>query len=299
MTYTPFGIGAGTLLDSLLTVPDVSHVYDASAIELRPATDDRPFFNQHVPWSRIGMAQVRDVLSQKSMGRLALEDRPVAEVTLLLLLAQAIVVAAICILLPLGVFARRGFEVRSWWRYLVYFSALGIGFMFAEMALVQRFTLFLGQPVYALAAVLAGLLVFTGIGSALGSRLHEITRGTMMRLLALAIAVLVVMTPVARIVCNAALALPLAARVGVAVLLVAPIGLVLGLPFPTGLRIASREATPIVPWAWGVNAFFTVIGSVTAVILGMAAGFTTVLGLAAACYVIAGLAMFRRVETGQ
>jgi hypothetical protein len=80
-------------------------------------------------------------------------------------------------------------------------------------------------------------------------------------------------------------------RVTIAVALVAPLGFVLGMPFPTGLRIVASEAPLLVPWAWGVNGFFTVIGSVSAMILGMAVGFTAVLILAGACYLGALVAM--------
>ena len=72
-------------------------------------------------------------------------------------------------------------------------------------------------------------------------------------------------------------------RAAIAVLLLVPLGLLLGMPFPTGLRILGEERQSLVPWAWGVNAFFTVVVSVAAVILGMAFGFTVVLALAAAC----------------
>lgn len=83
---------------------------------------------------------------------------------------------------------------------------------------------------------------------------------------------------------SAALHLALPWRVAIAVALVAPLGFVLGMPFPTGLRIVASEAPPLVPWAWGVNGFFTVIGSVSAMLLGMSLGFTAVLVIAGACY---------------
>jgi hypothetical protein len=76
-------------------------------------------------------------------------------------------------------------------------------------------------------------------------------------------------------------------RVAVAVVLLAPLGMLLGVPFPTGLRIVSEEASALVPWSWGVNGFFTVIGTVTALIVGMSFGFKTVLLVGALCYLIA------------
>ncbi len=81
-----------------------------------------------------------------------------------------------------------------------------------------------------------------------------------------------------------ALGLPLSARILIAVALVAPLGFVLGMPFPLGLRIAVQESAALGAWAWGVNGFFTVLGTVLALMLGMMAGFVAVLILACLCY---------------
>jgi len=88
-------------------------------------------------------------------------------------------------------------------------------------------------------------------------------------------------------VLSAALGLGLVWRVLISLLLIAPLGFVLGMPFPKGLQAVAEAAAELVPWAWGVNGFFTVIGSVAAVILGMAFGFRFVLGVAAVCYLVA------------
>jgi len=179
----------------------------------------------------------------------------------------------------------------------VYFAALGLGFIMIEIALLQRFTLFLGQPAYTLAAILAGLLVWTGVGSAVAGRIAGDPRRAL-RTLVLVVPVVLWMTAVVTPwVFEVALGWPFASRVVVAVLLLAPLGIVLGMPFPTGLRLLSDEATALVPWAWGVNGFFTVIGSVLSMILGMALGFRAVLALAAVCYLAAWAAMLLRPNT--
>ncbi|PYS38505.1 MAG: hypothetical protein DMF71_16745 [Acidobacteria bacterium] len=85
---------------------------------------------------------------------------------------------------------------------------------------------------------------------------------------------------------SAALGLTLLWRVTLSVALLAPLGILLGMPFPTGMRIVSAEASALIPWSWGVNGFFTVIGTVTALILGMSFGFKTVLLVGALCYLI-------------
>ena len=77
----------------------------------------------------------------------------------------------------------------------------------------------------------------------------------------------------------------------IVILMLAPIGILLGMPFPIGLLIVGEEAPAFVPWAWGVNGFFTVLGSIGASILGMAFGFTLVLAFSGACYLSALLAM--------
>ena len=91
---------------------------------------------------------------------------------------------------------------------------------------------------------------------------------------------------------HAALGFALPWRIAIAAALVAPLGILLGMPFPAGLRMIGVEAPALVPWAWGVNGFFTVIGSVLAMMLGMIFGFTTVLVVAGACYVACFLAIW-------
>ena len=294
LLYSPLEPRAGSLYHALLTAPDPRTVYATQAAQLAPTTDDRPFFNQHMRWSRITLTTVWDVFTQARLGRLALEDRPVAEVTVLVLLVQAMLIAAVCIVLPLVRFARAGMRAPHRGRFLLYFAGLGMGFILIEMALLQRFTLFLGQPVYTFAVVLAGLLVCTGVGAALAGRLRSPPRQHLRWILPLVLVTVVGTAFLTPLVCAAALALPLVWRILVALLLLAPLGVLLGLPFPLGLRVVAHEAAALVPWAWGVNGFFSVIGTAVALLLGMAFGFTVVLGLAALCYVIALAVMLPR-----
>jgi len=295
--YSPLTGDAGGLYTRILETSDPKALFAAQPFAIEPATDDRPFFNQHTRWSRIGWGTVRDLLTQGKQGRMALEDRPVAEISLLTILFESVIVAAALILLPLARFSRKGLAVKGRGRTLLYFAALGLGFIMIEIALLQRFTLFLGQPAYTLAAILAALLVFTGVGSGLAGRITDDPL-RMLRVLVPAVpAVLGVTALVTRWAFDAALGWPFAARVGVAVLLLAPLGIVLGMPFPTGLRLLSEEASALVPWAWGVNGFFTVIGSVLSMILGMALGFRAVLALAAVCYLLAWAAVLLAPET--
>ena len=297
--YAPDDPHPGSLLERLLSAPDPRAVYAAEAALLEPATDDRPFFNQHVRWSSLSPATFVDLFRQKGYlaGRMALEDRPVAEVTLVVVLAQSCLVAALCILLPLWRASRGGLAPPSRFRFLTYFSGLGLGFIFVEIALLQRFSLFLGQPVHTLAVVLAGLLLWTGAGAALASRLAG-DRGGVRRAVGAALVVGAAVALLAPAVFSVALGLPLPLRIAIALGLLAPLGIALGMPFPTGLRLVEAEAPALVPWAWGTNCFCTVIGTVAAQILGMAFGFRVVLALAALCYVAALLALGSRRIAG-
>jgi hypothetical protein len=269
-----------TLLASLLKSPDLEMVY-ASAFEyLRPATDDRPFFNQHERWTR---HLIRRVLGAGAEVMI----QPVAQVTLVILLIQAVAAAGVMILLPLAWFGRKGLQLRGRWRFLTYFASLGLGFILIEIVLLQRFQLFLGQPIYTFSVVLASLLAFTGVGSYLAGRIRNLSRDTLSWLLLGLVGTILLTLLVMPRILSLALGLALPLRVAISISLVAPLGILLGVPFPTGLRIVGEQASPLVPWAWAVNGFFTVIGSVAAMILGMVLGFTNVFVIAAGCYAVA------------
>ena len=160
-----------------------------------------------------------------------------------------------------------------------------------EMVFLQWFSLFLGEPVFTYAVVLASLLIFTGAGSFLTIHFPQDARRAIMEAMLSLVGVLAVTTFVAPQIFKAALELSLRWRVAIAVATIAPLGILLGMPFPSGMRIVGEEAPTLVAWAWGVNGFCTVIGSVGAVILAMAFGFRVVLAVAATCYLTSLVAM--------
>lgn len=285
--YSPTAPADNGIYYQLLTAPDLAPVYAANPSQIAPATDDRPFFNQHTRWTSISWATFRDIFTQNKKARLALEDRPVAEVTLIILLIQAVLIAAVFIFLPLAGLSRKGLRAPNRWRFLVYFAALGLSFIMIEIALLQRFTLFLGQPVYTFAVVLAALLVFTGAGAAISEKVTARARRNLCVIIPFLLLVLLLTAFLIPSLFSLALGWSLTARVLLSVVSLAPLGILLGMPFPTGLRVVSEEASSLVPWAWGVNGFFTVIGTVAALILGMAFGFKVVLTVAALGYLAA------------
>lgn len=294
--YAPLTGPATAPYVELLTTPDLPGFYRRQTRQLQPATDDRPFFNHHTRWRSLNATAVTDLLQQKALGSMLLGDRPLAEVALLVLLLQTGAIAAVLMLLPLWRGAGAGWRVRGWAGYLAYFGSLGFGFIAVEIALLSQFTLFIGQPVYTYAVVLASLLLFTGLGSGLSGRFARVPHLALGRLLPLAVVLIILLGMVRGPVFAAALGWTLPARIGTAMLLVLPLGIVLGMLFPLGLWIVAAEAPALVPWAWGVNGFLTVIGTVAAQMLGMTFGFTVVLAIGAAGYLGAWLAL--RVPPG-
>ncbi|MEP6923160.1 MAG: hypothetical protein ABI954_01735 [Pyrinomonadaceae bacterium] len=285
--YSPSEPRADSIYYQLLTALDLPAAYAANTSQIEPATDDRPFFNQHTRWSSLNWQTFRDIFTQNKQARLALEDRPVAEVTLIVLLVQTIIIAGVLIFLPLFRFSGANLQIPNPSRFLIYFAALGLGFIMIEIALLQRFTLFLGQPVYTFAVVLAALLVFTGVGAAVSEKFAASPYKNLRVIITLILLALFATAYLTPLVFSVALGWSLFWRVLLSIILLAPLGLLLGMPFPTGLRIVAEEATSLVPWAWGVNGFFTVIGTIGALILGMAFGFKVVLITAALCYLVA------------
>jgi hypothetical protein len=167
---------------------------------------------------------------------------------------------------------------------LVYFAALGFGFIAVELALLQHLTLLVGHPIYTLSVLLFTLLAFGGIGASLSSRLSMWKACAAVAIIgtieALALPKLV----------PALLWLPLWGRIIVAIILIAPLGLAMGMPFPRGLKQTGEGSLPAPPFYWGLNGIMSVIGSVTTVFVALMFGFQAAMLMGSACYVLAALA---------
>jgi hypothetical protein len=259
--------------------PNRAQFYRDYPLDVTPTTDDRPFFFEYYGWSNLG-----NFRSGKA--------------TLVILLVQALLLAGGFILWPLWRFQRRGLATRGARRFIVYFAALGIGFIFIEIGLMQRFILFLGHPIYSTSVVLFSVLTFSGLGSFLSGRLlalpssgsdyeevgerdpRQLQRWAIPLLALLTIIYIFVLPPLFR----SLLGLDLAYRVAFSILLLAPLGLLMGMPFPSGIRLVDRVNPSLVPWAWGVNGFSSVVGSIMAVMIAQSYGFALVIGLAVVIY---------------
>ncbi|OIP41940.1 MAG: hypothetical protein AUK47_05455 [Deltaproteobacteria bacterium CG2_30_63_29] len=258
---------------------------------LEPATDDRPFFNQRVPFSDLELSDLTRVFGTGEQSRMSLEERPVAEAALLVLLIESAAVALLVVLVPLLVFRRRelgGGALRT----VGVFGGLGLAYIIVEVGLIQRLNLFLGQPTLVFATVLATLLIGSGLGAGFSARFTMPLAPTLACLLA---ALVVVLTAsVLPLMVDWALAWSAPPRVAVAVGCLFPVGFVMGAPFPLALSRLRERAAGQIPWAWGINGVASVIGSISAIILGMLFGYSAVLTIGVGFYLLAAAAGFVR-----
>ena len=197
------------------------------------------------------------------------------------------------ILGPLA-FTSRGALGTGWLRSLGYFACLGGAFMLIEVALLQRFVLLLGHPVYSLTVTLFSLLLGTGLGSVLSRRIGDAgaRRAAIIACCAVALVALLWGSVLPAIV-QAAIAWPLPLRLALAVALMTPAGMVMGIPLPAGVRLLAATQPQLVAWAWGMNGALSVLGATLAVFIAMNWGFSITLLCGATVYAIAAILVSR------
>ena len=173
-------------------------------------------------------------------------------------------------------------------RFVVLFSMLGIGFMLFEISLIQRFVLFLGQPVLSMAVLLFSLLIGAGMGSLYSGRLasERIIKGIAIASLSI-IAIAVSYTFLLPLIFNQLLGLDITIRLLATVVMLIPLGFLMGFPFPLGIRaLKEMKMEKYIPWMWGINGVGSVLGSVMTIVIAISFGFTQALLAGAGCYFI-------------
>jgi hypothetical protein len=248
--------------------------------DIEPASDDRPYFFHFFKWRTLP-----ELLALRGQGGMPLLDwgYPILIATLI----QAIAVALALILLPLRFLAREpdaaAIPPGLRGRVALYFLVLGLGFMFVEIAFIQKFILFLSHPLYAVAVVLCAFLIFAALGSRFSGRFSLAPRRPLWPfalIVLLALAYLLALPPLFREL----MALPDLAKIAVAVALIAPLAFAMGMPFPLGLASVAAQAETLLPWAWGINGFASVVAAILATVLAIHLGFNAVVGLALLLY---------------
>ena len=287
--------GAAALLGPRRRQYLAEYLYDVAA-----GTDDRPYFHHFFRWRSL-----RTIAAQRP-GR----ARGFLELGYLMLLAalgQAAVLAAALILLPLAPAAlRRAGPGRRDGRArggrgatLAFFLLLGAGFMLLEMGFLQRLILYLAHPIISAAVVIAGFLIFAGIGSEISRRWRAgpdcVISSAALGVMAGGVLFVLLLDEWLSLTQTQ----PLGVRIAVAALTIAPLAFAMGHMFPTGLRSVASARAELVPWAWAVNGFASVLATVGAPLLAMEIGFSGLTITAVACYAAAGLVARRLPRAGR
>jgi hypothetical protein len=250
-------------------------LYTEYPFNIRPATDNQPYFSQYLQWKTIPL--LADLFGNQSV--------PFFEIGYLILyltLVQIVMLAILLILIPLF---KIGFNGKNKLRTLFYFSGLGLGYMLIEIILIQRFTLYFGNIIYSAALVVCLMLVSSGFGSLVSQKITP----KPYRIIAIVVIIifsLLIYTLFLSGWLKTTIGFTLTVKIIFSFLLIAPPAFFMGMPFPIGLKSISTVNDNIVPWAWGINGVFSVISTVLATIIAVELGFVWVMVFAMGAYTL-------------
>lgn len=295
--YLP-GAAIPSVFTEYLTAKDPEAFERSYPYNIRAVSDDRPFFFYSVQSGDI-IRYLRYFLQgeQPESSRADFQVNLSVPVVLGLLAVSLAAVAVMLALPPLLLKAKLpaggGAGV-----FLLYFVAIGAGYILIQVSLIQRFVLYLGHPTYALTVIIFSMLMASGWGSYVSRRVVGFSEFRLGVVLAAAAFMVAVLTVVAGPITERGVGWPPAWKVATTVLLIAPPAFLFGMPFPCGLSLLELRSKAAVKWAWAVNSAASVLGSVGAIILAIYAGLQRTLTVGAACYVAAlvVLALAARAE---
>jgi Spermine/spermidine synthase domain len=254
---------------------------------IEPATDNKPYFFNYFKWSVLP-----EIFSLKGEGGMSLLG--MGYLILVATFLQALLFSLLIIILPLIFFKRK--EMRAGNNYLkirsfVYFLALGLAFLFIEIAFIQKFILFLHHPVFAIAVVLSSFLIFAGMGSLWSKRFvnsEQCDKGVKLSVLMIVV-IGICYAYFLGAVFSYLIVLPVILKVMLSILLIAPLAFCMGMPFPLGLSRLGQISPELVTWVWGVNGCASVLSAVLATLLAIHFGFTFVILSALILYLLAAV----------
>ncbi len=263
--YLP-GSGPKNHFRDLLTSPDPEAWERDYLYNIAPVNDNRPFFFYTV--------QPRDLWGYISHASQETADYKINKAVPLLFEALFVSIGAVLIILLLPPVVLRAKLPResSTLAFLLYFFFIGAGYILIEVALIQKFVLFLGQPVYALTCIIFTLLLASGLGSFFSRKVTAGEDGRLKIVLCVIAALVAVLAVSIGPVLTAGVGLPLPVKMLATVLMIAPAGFLMGMPFPTGLARLEARNSAAVRWAWSLNAASSVLGSVGALVCAIYLG---------------------------
>ncbi len=267
---------------TLAAAGDPSRFLAGFPVNIAAPTDDSPFFFHTL--------RLRNVFNRAKSGQ-ELDHINLKAVSVLgALLVVVVVLTGLCIVVPLAMTTERS-DLRGSVPLLVFFASIGLGFMFVEISQLQRLIVFLGHPTYSLSVVLFSLLVSSGVGSYLTGMVEG--RGATaptVRLFLLLLAVLFVFGIVSPGVIRAYDGSTTTVRVLLVTAMLSPLGLLMGMAFPLGMRLASGRTPGLTPWLWGINGATSVCASVLAIVIALSSSISAAFWTGVGCYAAAVLA---------
>jgi len=259
--------------------------YSQSDINLYPVYDDTPFFFMRLPVKNILAG-----INWYNISRSGVANMPDGGLSIAIVLAT--IFAIICLLLPLF-FSYKDLlsekRILTSLKHITYFGLLGVSFMFLEIALIQKFILYLEYPVYSYSVVLTTILIFGGIGSFLSSKIDAGKRANFYKLSLLLAGLLIISGFIAQMFFANTLGWPIIAKISVAIGLNGIVAVLMGMMMPLGFkRLEIENLKQLLPWCWAFNGALSILASVAAIIIAIQFGFSTVLIVGALGYILAG-----------
>ena len=255
--------------------------YNEYGFHIRPATDNKPYFSQFLRWK--SLPQLTAIFGSQNVSFL--------ELGWLIALINFLLISLLAVLLILLPLLKPGWRGRNRGWTVLYFSGLGAGYMLLEIVLIQKFILFFGNPVYAAAFVICSMLLSSGAGSYYSSRLLPIPV-VMRRILFLIFLILLLYTFFLSPLLNMVAGYPDFLKILISLPIVAFPAILMGMPFPLGLRALASSGEKNVPWAWGINSCVSVISAALAALLAVETGFSVVVFVSAVFYAVSMLSMY-------
>ena len=285
--YLP-GLDVHNQFRDLLLSPNSTEYQRNYTFDISPVTDNRPFFFYTV--------QPRDLWNFVKHASHESADYRAANSALPLLfglMAISLTATALILLTPPVLLGARLPRHPGVLRFLLFFLFIGAGYILIEVALIQKFVLFLGHPTYALTVVIFSMLTASGAGSYASRRMIGGDEGRLIKTLGCVALLAALLAFLVSTALSALVWLPLAAKVVITVAMLMPLGFVMGMPFPTALRRLQEMHAPAVRWAWSLNAAASVLGSVGALVCAIYLGLIQTLIIGGLFY-LAALAVVAR-----
>jgi predicted membrane-bound spermidine synthase len=284
VVYVP-GTTRDTPFRGLLTAADSERFYDSYAFDVRPVSDNRPFFFYTV--------QPRDLWQFLQSASRQNADFKINSALPVLFGLIAISIVAMLIILSLPpLVLRQGLpRGRGVMPALLFFLCIGAGYILIQVALIQKFVLFLGHPTYALTVIIFSMLISSGLGSYWSKSLVRADISRLYVVLFLIAAAIVGLSVIVGPIAESGVALARPLKILISIALICPAGFAMGMPFPTGLTLIERVMPAAVRWAWAINAASSVLGSAAAIFLAIYIGIQATLIIGGACYLAAAISI--------